>query len=159
MAGRFEPNTAAIQELLYGASGPVYQHLVTFAERVEGAAKAVAPVESGKLRASIDTSKPVRSVGSLNLTVGSDVRDEEGATPYYSYALVAHQGHGVIRPRKKKAMKFLPKGARGTNKFVYAKKIRATPGKPYLTFAVKVINQTLPADVQFELIPGDDVAG
>lgn len=141
MAGRsFVPNPGSIDALLHSPNGPVWQHLNAFGHNVERIAKRNALVETGRLRASIHSTPPQRfGPAGLELVVGSSD----------SSAMVIHQGHKELTtptPRGKSRYKFQPKGS---SKYVYAKKVRAVGGVPFLTAALKEANAALPADVRF----------
>lgn len=152
--GRFEPNEAFIDELLHGPVGPVYRHVEAYAERVAIKARALAPIDHGRegagdLVASIHVDPIVRTADGLTTRVIADPVDRRNG---FHYGLVAHEGHGVIRPRTKPFLRFYW-ASRGV--FVEdALKVRATSGTPFLTNAMIQVNEST-AD-GFLLEPGDE---
>jgi HK97 gp10 family phage protein len=81
---------AALHELLHTKSGPVGQHLFRVGKRVETAAKQYAPVDTGRLRASITTALfSVPYDPYLAVRVGTDV----------DYAVYVHEGTRYMAER------------------------------------------------------------
>lgn len=144
MAGSFVPNPTEINNLLHGPAGPVYQFMARFGRSVETRAKRLALVDHGTLRDSIRSTPPDFGPGGLTLTVGSNVKQ----------AIIIHQGHReMTTPTKggKSFYRFQPKDLRGSGKFVYARKIRAVGGYPFLTAALKEANDALPGPDRFRI--------
>jgi hypothetical protein len=113
-------NPGAIAAVLRGPG--VRNDLLRRGHRVKGAASRFVGVDTGRLRASIGV-ELVQSRGLPAARVGSRVR----------YARVHHEGHGVIVPRRAKALRFRPKGSRV---WVFAKRVRAVKGTKFLTRAL-----------------------
>jgi hypothetical protein len=115
-------NHAAVNHLLRSPTGPVARDMLRRGRNVERVAKRLVGVDSGRLRASINT-ELVQRAGAPAAKVGSRVR----------YSRVHHEGHGVIVPRRAKALRFRPKGS---GRWVFAMRVRAVAGTKYLTRAL-----------------------
>lgn len=135
-------NHGAITDLLYGPSGPVYRRVYEFGSAVELIAKATAPIDTGRLRSSIDKDLPNRTAGRLTMTVGAPVLSNNQGQPV-DYAFIVHEGHGVLTPKTAAAMSFYWK-KRG--KFVRLKRVNPTREQPYLWDAMVTANAALPED-------------
>lgn len=115
-------------QLIRTIRGASRRELETAARQVMNRAKVLAPVDTGRLRASIR----IESRRTLTLrsvyTVGSDVE----------YAPMVHDGTGphVIRPRQAQALRFRIGG-----RIVYAKVVHhpGTRARPFLDQAVREI--------------------
>lgn len=138
MPPRFVPNDAAINALLHGAAGPVYQHLNAFGRQVETQAKRTSPVDTGALRASTLASPINVGPSGLTLRVGSNL----------FYAYIVHQGRGPIRPVHAPALKFFwkRKGRWHTTQYV-----RPASGRPYIWTALETVNARQLPGRRFEL--------
>ena len=86
-------------------------------------------IDTGRLRASISTNLIIRG-GDPAAVVGTNV----------FYAKYVHNGTGIygprgqyIRPRSAKFLRFKPQGGR---RFVYARKVKGSPGNPFLRNAL-----------------------
>lgn len=141
MANRLEINQAELNRLLHSPSGLVGVFVDKFGKSVERRAKVKALVDRGNLRQSIKV-EPSFSPSGLSLIV----RASDHA------AMVIHQGHGVIRPKQARNLRFQPKDLRGTGKFVVTGRVRAVGGYPFLTSALKDANDALPADTRFRIV-------
>lgn len=131
MALRYRPNNAAINQMLHGRTGFVALHLANEGRRVEGNARRLVGVKSGKLKATIG-SRIVRSNPGYNVEVFA------GGTPETSrYVLAHHDGARphVIRPRRKRALKFQAGG-----RTVFAKKVNH-PGNRANPFLLRAAQQ------------------
>ncbi|MGW0681819.1 HK97 gp10 family phage protein [Streptomyces sp. NPDC002754] len=127
-------NTAEVNRLLYGAGGPVVRKVTADTRRVQAYAKQYAPVDNGPLRASITadvTANPARR----NVTGRVESR--------LPYAIYQELGTGIygprgtpIRPKRGRYLVFTPKGA---SRPVFARQVRGTPPKRYLTRALAVM--------------------
>lgn len=112
-------NNAAVRALLTDPQGDIADDLLRRGNNVAALAKKYAPVNTGRLRASI-TAKLVKFGGNLAVLVGTNV----------SYAGYQHEGTGIygphgqpIVPVKAKYLRFKPKGS---TTFVYAKEVRGS---------------------------------
>jgi hypothetical protein len=112
-------NNAAVRALLTDPQGDVADDLLRRGNNVANLAKKYAPVNTGRLRASI-SAKLVKFGGNLAVLVGTNV----------SYAGYQHEGTGIYGPRgtpivpvKSKYLRFKPKGS---TQFVYAKEVRGS---------------------------------
>lgn len=151
MPNQFLPDDAAIDDLLRGPNGLVVRHVKGFAENVVDAARVNAaphgPDSHGELADSIQVIETV-GVDGLTYRVSADPIDHKNG---FGYGLVAHEGHGVILPKE---------GGIGTldffwfaeNRYVRLPIVHETPGNPYLTDALKEVNDAT-AD-GFRLEPG-----
>lgn len=127
-------NQAELNRFLYGASGPVVRKVTADTRRVQAYARAYAPVDNGTLRSSITpevTAEPAR-----NLVRGR----VESRLPYAIYQELGTGIYGPrgapIRPKRASRLVFKPKGS---NEFVFARQVRGTPPKRYLTRALAVM--------------------
>jgi phage gpG-like protein len=116
-------NQAAVNALLRSPGGIVGRDMYRRGKNVERVAKRLVGVDSGLLRSKINT-EPIMHRGAPGAWIGSRVR----------YAAVHHSGHGVIRPRRPGGvLVFRPKGSATV---VFATRVRAVAGNPYLTKAL-----------------------
>lgn len=109
--------------LLRAPGGAVHNRVSAYGLKVEILAKAKAPVETGKGRASIRSNTMVqgkRVVASIGTPIG--------------YMKIQHQGTGPIYPKRAKALRFKPKGE---NAFIFAKKTKGVPATPFLVEALE----------------------
>lgn len=120
---RIDLNQAAIAGLAAPGS-PVYRQMTVIGQTVATVAQLKAPVDTGRLRQSIDVemiSKPplltARVVAPVN------------------YALVVHEGHGWIYPRRAKVLSWRRRGGQR----VFARRVRPVAGRPFLTDAVREV--------------------
>lgn len=86
-------------------------------------------VDTGRLRASINTQLVVEQ-GIPRAVIGTNVY----------YARWVHDGtglygprHAVIRPKRRKFLRFRPHGSR---RYVYARSVKGSPGNPFLRNAL-----------------------
>lgn len=93
MADRLVFNRGALAALLEGPTGPVAKELVKRAIRVERMAKHLAPVDTGRLRASIGWRLEVDTRGLVAL-VGTDVH----YAPYQEFGTSRMPAHPFLRP-------------------------------------------------------------
>jgi len=126
---RIQLDRGAVQAMLTDERGLVGRDIRRRGERVQAVARSLAPVRTGRLRASI-TVRMVRVGGRPSAVVGTDV-------PYARYQ---HDGTGiyrpggtVIRPRTASVLRFVPSGGGGV---VYARYVRGTPGTHFLARAL-----------------------
>ena len=93
----FDFNERELHALLVAPTGAVGRDLERRALRVESAAKVLAPIDGGRLRASIHRG-PITptATGGMFIDIGSDLE----------YAIHVEQGTSahIIRPRRKKAL-------------------------------------------------------
>lgn len=116
-------NQTECDRILRAPGGPVHREVSQQTRRVETLAKANAPVETGRGRASIAGNVAVKGKVIVG-NVGS-------AMPYMRYQ---ETGTGPIFPRRAQALRFKPKGA---NFFVFAKKTRGVPATHWLSKALE----------------------
>lgn len=136
---RLDPQ--AIQRQLTGPSGAIARDLVRRAQRVQNAARRLAPVDEGRLRASISTE--VRGSGrTLEARVGSNLE----------YAIYVHEGTGIyagrgyIYPKRGRYLRWPNKNNSGsgnrrysrgrTSRYVFAKRVRGVRPRPFLRDAL-----------------------
>lgn len=132
MATRIVLKENEIKELLRSRNGEVAKYLFAQGKKVEGRAKRLAPVDTGRLRSSIST-ELTETDGAPAARVGTAV----------NYARFVHDGTGIfgpsgrmIRPVRAKRLVFRPKGAKKT---VFAKAVKGQRGTEFLTEALKVL--------------------
>ena len=134
-------NGAALASQLVAASS---RDLRVRANRVLNVARAKCPVDEGRLRASIHVEFGTGKGGSPVARIGSNL----------PYAIFVHEGTGIygpkgamIRARKGRFMVWPRVNNSGvgrrqfkggaTEKFVFAKQTRGSPGRPFLTDALR----------------------
>ncbi|MFC8124439.1 HK97 gp10 family phage protein [Streptomyces sp. NPDC057302] len=130
--GEVRLNHAEINRLLYGSGGPVVREVTRVARLTQQNARALAPGDSGVLKASIKVTvfaQPGRQ--RVHARIGSTL----------DYAIYQEEGTGIygpkgtpIRPKRGKYLRFKPKGARG---FVFAKSVRGSRAHHYLVTALR----------------------
>lgn len=131
MALRYRPNQTAINEMLHGRTGFVVLHLANEGRRVEGNARRLVGIKSGRLKASIG-SRIVRSNPGYNVEVFA------GGTPETArYVMPHHDGARPhqIRARRKRALKFQVGG-----RTVFAKSVNH-PGNRANPFLLRAAQQ------------------
>lgn len=89
MATRVNVNSAALNRILRSPNGPVGNRLFTAGIRVSNNAKRNAPVDTGRLRASIQVTRPEVRGNILTVRVGSNV----------NYAIFVEEGTQFMRGR------------------------------------------------------------
>lgn len=131
-------DTSAIRVLLTSPRRGVVQDLLrrgllveTQAKRNLGGVGGPKRIDTGRLRASINTQLVTRN-GEPAVLVGTNVK----------YARFVHDGtglygprHRLIRPVRRKFLRFKPRGSRG--KFVYARAVKGSPGNAFLANALR----------------------
>jgi len=129
-------DTAAIRNLLTSRQGPIVRDLLrrgllveTQAKRNLGGIGGPKRVDTGRLRASINTSLVTRD-GVPTVLVGTNVR----------YAMWVHNGTGIygpsarpIRPRRAQFLRFRPRTSR---RFVYARQVKGMKPNAFLKNAL-----------------------
>lgn len=129
-------DTGAIRALLTSPQRGVVQDLLrrgllveTQAKRNLGGVGGPKRIDAGRLRASVATQLVTRDAQPAVL-VGSNVK----------YARFVHDGtglygprHQVIKPLRRKALRFRVKGQRG---YVYARSVKGSSGNPFLKNAL-----------------------
>lgn len=120
---------AAVRALLIDPDGPVADDLMRRGRNVAYYARRYAPVDTGRLRASIE-SRLVQYNGNIAVLVGTNV----------NYAMYQHEGTGIYGPRARpivpknaRALRFIPKGS---STYVFAKSVRGTPPTFFLRRAL-----------------------
>lgn len=93
MADRFEWNKAELDNLFNSTDGPVSKHLARMSIKVENRAKQLAPVDTGRLRASV-THDLGRDAEGLVARVGTDVE----YAPHQEFGTVRMPAHPFLRP-------------------------------------------------------------
>ncbi len=147
----FEPNNPEIDRILSGSDGLVLPFVRRFAEEVAEAARTRAPNDfghGGALRDDIHVEDDLISPEYISLRVATDPIDPVSG---FGYALVAHEGHGVIHAKNKLGMSFF--WARINQQISGARTVGGTGGTPFLTDALIEVNAT--AVDGFDLEPGD----
>lgn len=125
-------NFSAITAFLYSPAGPIVGRVRELGRQVENAAKRMAPVDRGALRASIGMQITVNGTR-IVARVGTGLE----------YALYVHKGtglygprHRLIRPRRAKALTFKPRsGPR-----VFVKFSRGQKPNPFLVKALQAVS-------------------
>ena len=137
-------NSGEMKALLSGSQGPVYRILNQKANQVKNVAVGLAPVDRGKLRESINYT--LRQEGGQPVAyIGANV----------DYAIFVHEGTGIysktnprmITPKNAKVLRWPRvnnsssgrrryKGGQ-TAAYVYSKKSKGSPGRPFLPDALK----------------------
>jgi hypothetical protein len=115
-------NQANIHRLLHSPAEGVYQNTVgTVVRKTSAIAKATCPVDNGRLKSNHE--EEITDEGSrLRGRVSNSTE----------YATSVHQGHKEIVPVKAKALAFRVNGV-----LVFAQKVKATKGRPWLVNALK----------------------
>lgn len=114
---------AEIDNLLRRPNGPTGRWLFGRGLRVTNRSKRLCSVDTGRLRSSLHTSPPRRRGRFLTVRSGTNVK----------YARFVHDGHGEIRPRRAKALRFKTRGGR----VVFTRRVRARKGNPFLARALR----------------------
>jgi hypothetical protein len=114
-----------VREFLVSPEGPIYREVDSTRRKTEAVAKVKAPVDTGRMRNT--------GASSINV-VGLVVTGRVEFTAEYS--IYVHEGHGVIRPKKGQYLVFRGRGGQ----LVYAKKVRAVAGRPFLVDALKAVS-------------------
>jgi hypothetical protein len=120
---RVNINQAAINRLVTNPASPVVRQMNTIGAAVAAVAQINAPVDTGRLRQSVQHElipRPPELTARISVPV--------------NYAAAVHNGREEVRPRRKKALRFRVGG-----KVVYATRARAVAGRPFLTDAVKQV--------------------
>lgn len=120
---RVDINQAECDRLLRAPGGAVHNRVTQYGRKTEILAKANAPSDTGEGAASITSDTSVRGK-KVKCVIGTPLR----------YMLYQHQGTGPIYPRRKKALRFKPKGEQY---FVFAKKTKGVPSTPFLVEALR----------------------
>lgn len=131
-------NPASIQTLLASPAGPVAQEIRVRGNRVLNKARELCPVDQGALRASL-TLEMFTVDGLPVARVGSRLK----------YAIYVHEGTGIyagrgyIYPRSARVLRWparagSPRRYSGgaTARYVYARRVRGVPGRPFLRQAL-----------------------
>lgn len=114
MAVRYRANVGALNQMLYGRTGPVVLHVANKGREAEGHARRLVGVKSGDLKQSIG-SRVVKSNPGYNVEVfaGNTAKTARYVMPHHDGA----RPH-VIRPRRAQFLRFKVGG-----KVVYARKV------------------------------------
>lgn len=127
----FTVDPSAIRRIFADQSGPVGREMTRVALRVQNRAKQLAPVDTGRLRASI--THELRVVNDVVIAVvGTNVE----------YARIVHEGRGPITTRRArglapngpKALRFKPKGG---GSFIFRKSVGPAEAQPFLRDALR----------------------
>lgn len=120
----------ALQRLKKAAEDSVSRSVIRRGLRVEAAAKALAPVDTGRLRSSIHM-RIERRDGVTVCVISTNVK----------YAAYHEYGTGIygpkrrpIRPVRAKRLVFIPKGG---NELVFAKQVRGVKAKHFMKKALQ----------------------
>jgi hypothetical protein len=114
---------SAIDQQLRSPGGDLWRYVDDQSRRLQNQEMIESPVDSGRLRASHDHTVERRG----NVIVGR-------AGSAVEYALVVYKGHGEIVPRKGQYLRFVVGG-----QVVYAKRVRAVAGNPWLERAWRAV--------------------
>lgn len=114
-------NQANIFRLLHSPAEGPHRKVSSVTRKTSAIAKATVPVDTGRLK-----NTHTESV----TDEGSQLRGRVVATA--DYALAVHQGHKEIVPRNANVLVFRVGG-----RLVYAKRVQATKGRPWLVNALK----------------------
>jgi hypothetical protein len=115
---------AAVRRLLTSPRGGVARDFYRRGQRVRTIAAREIGVDTGQGRASLRV-RPLQGRYAPGVEVGSDLK----------HVLYHLRGHGVIRPRRAKVLRFKPKGG---GRYVFAMKVRAVAGNPFLQRALRL---------------------
>ena len=144
MSTQVRLNDAQVRAVLSGKNGPVWLDIQRRGNRVLNASKRLVPVDEGRLKNSLTMEMGIVD-GVPTARVGSNL----------DYAIYVHEGTGwwsktkpgYIRPVRAKALRWPVKNNSGqgrrrykggaTAAYVYSKRSRGYPGRPYLTTALK----------------------
>lgn len=117
---------------LKSPQGPVARHLYALGLKVQARAKALAPVDTGRLRSSI-TVEVIEARGTLVCRIGTNV----------VYARAVHNGTGIygsrgtpITPTNANVLRFKPRGA---SAYIFRPSVKGSPGRPFLRDALGVL--------------------
>jgi hypothetical protein len=112
-------NSAAVRALFTNPGGGVARDMLRRGENVATLAKKYCPVNTGRLRSSIEA-RLVNYAGGIGVIVGTNVE----------YAMFQHEGTGIYGPHGRpivpvnaQALRFQPKGS---TEFVFAKSVRGS---------------------------------
>lgn len=124
-----QPDAVAIARVFGDPDGPVGQDLDARSRRVLAAARRGVGVQSGTLLATLRRERGTGDRGPFVDVVGG----RRGLTDYHGFHLRGTPPH-TIRPRRRKALRFLAGG-----RVVFATRVHhpGTPGNPYLQRALK----------------------
>lgn len=120
---RVDINQGAINRLCTDPRSPVWRQMNRLGSTCSVVAKIKAPVNTSRLRDAIDhvmVPAPPRLTARVRCTV--------------NYAKFVHEGHPEIRPKTKKALRFVANG-----EVVFATRVKALAGRPFLVDAVEEV--------------------
>lgn len=115
---------AAVRRLLTSPRGGVARDFYRRGHRVRTYAARGIGVDSGRGRASLQV-RQLAGRYAPGVEVGSDLKSVEHHL----------RGHGVIRPRRAKVLRFKPKGG---GRYVFTQRVRAVAGNPFLQRALRL---------------------
>lgn len=132
-----------LRAILTSPSGPVYRDTHRRGQRVLNAARRGAPVDEGRLRASLTLEMRRQADGAPLARIGSNLE----------YAIYVHEGTGVyagrgpIRPRSGRFLRWPVKNNSGvgarryrggrTARYAFARQVRGVKGRPFLRNALE----------------------
>lgn len=129
MAASVRFDAAALAAILTGRDGPVVRDLLRRGNRVASRAKALCPVDSGRLRSSIKVELRGSGPG-IYVTVGTNVE----------YARAVHDGTGIYGPKgrpifpvRAKVLRFTPKGEKSA---IFRPSVKGVRPRPFLRNAL-----------------------
>lgn len=142
---RVDLNRHNIAALTAPPAGPVWREVDRVARRAANAAKLRAPVDTGRLRASVGSEVdhgPGRRLVGRVYAAANYARFVNVGTGIYGPA------HRVITPRRGKFLVFRPKGpagpginrAPGSRGLVFARSVRGSPKNPFLTDGLRDVS-------------------
>ncbi|QYN17611.1 hypothetical protein [Amycolatopsis sp. DSM 110486] len=128
--GRFKVNRAGMARLVNDPSTTTYRQMARIGSTVQSVAAQLAPVDTGRLRQS----------GSVEMR-GRYPRLAARIRFSARYARWVHEGRGPIVPRRKKFLAWKDK----SGKWIFAKRVRAMKGRPFLTRAAELVTGKKPS--------------
>jgi len=134
-------NGAELMSLLRSPSGGVMIDLQRRANRILNAARSTVPVDQGHLRASLH-SEPITIDGNPGYRIGSPLEYaiyvHEGTGIYGKGAPIKPRGRYLVWPAKNNSGQGNRRYSGGkTSKFIFAKEVRGSPGRPFLKDALQ----------------------
>jgi hypothetical protein len=124
-------NHAAIRHVFRDEDGPVGQDLDAMSRRVQARARSLVGVRTGLLLSTIRRERGQGPRGPYHDVVAG----RSGLTKYLGYHMSGSHPH-IIRPRRRRALRFTSDGA-----VVFARRVRhpGTRANPFLTRALEVL--------------------
>lgn len=157
MAGHFVPDAIGISRVTHDPNSLTSLQVKRFAADVQKRARRYAGTvkDTGALQASI-TVKSRFGPSGIDLVISAYRPGRDHSLKKWDVAMVIHQGHGVIVPKKgsrggKKKGYLRFEYPKNSGSFVRARKVRAVGGVPFLAKALEEANLALPSDQRFRI--------